>query len=64
MEFEDWLNTIKDEEKELTEFVTSLVPYFSGTGFNASDFEKIVKSRLIHIDELSTSNHTTNDCTN
>lgn len=64
MEFEDWLNTVKDEEKELTEFVTSLVPYFSGTGFNASTFEKVVKSRLTHIDESSVSNHTTNDTTN
>lgn len=45
-EIKDWLSTTKQEKPELSDFITLLENYFYETGFDASEFEKVVNTDL------------------
>jgi hypothetical protein len=46
VDFKEWLNGLKSEKPELSDFITRLTPFFSESGFNSSDFEKRVNKGL------------------
>lgn len=52
-EIKNWLNTTKKEKPELSDFITSIESYFSETGFNAVDFDKLVDTSLKTIEQQS-----------
>lgn len=41
-----WLSQVKEEKAELSDFITSVDPYFTDTGFNAAEFEKAVEEKI------------------
>jgi hypothetical protein len=50
MVFKDWLTQIKSDKPELSDFITKLDPFFTDTGFNASEFEKRILIGLKKVD--------------
>ena len=56
MDFKNWLAQTEIDEPRLNGFITKLNPFFTETGFNGIEFEKIVTKGLIkkdtEIDEL------------
>jgi hypothetical protein len=51
MEFNDWLNQVKKERHEISEFVDRIAPLISSTGFNVAEFERKVTAGLRRIDQ-------------
>lgn len=46
VDFNKWLNELKSEKPELSNFITKLSPFFSESGFNSTDFEQRVNNGL------------------
>ncbi|MBJ6119248.1 hypothetical protein JAO76_13645 [Pontibacter sp. BT310] len=46
-----FLEIIKDEDPEIEDFISSIEPYLTDKGFNSTDFENELNSRLAAIRE-------------